>query len=189
MSISDILCVFAVFTHVCQYFVITGDGCGRTPLMFACQQGNAYVVALLLACGASVNVCEAKYQHTPLMMAARYGQLAPLLMCLRTGIVEGRVEYPLLTLTHTPLLSIYFIFHAGAIIDAFDENGRTAFHLACKRGQTSTCALLLALCHPTAANDLPLPEHSTMVVPLGPGEAELFTPRTLLKSGVSVLIL
>lgn len=87
---------------------------GRTPLLWAAQEGHEAVVALLLKHGADPDAASAKSGATPLVLAAYFG--------------HARVVHMLLA--------------AGAQRDRAAKNGATAAACASARGHMGIVALL-----------------------------------------------
>jgi ankyrin repeat protein len=92
------------------------DNCGRTALHLAAKGGNKDVVACLLTAGAHAD-SRTDWDRTPLMSACWHGHV---------GVVR-------VLLQHT----------GGQGLEATDDCGKTALHLAAMKGQEETTAFLL----------------------------------------------
>ena len=94
----------------------TADAYGQTPLHTAAESGNEETARLLLGAGAAPNEPDRIFDSTPLHLAVR---------CNRVCIAQRLVEW-------------------GADIDARNEGGRSALHIAAGYGHTEAVKALLA---------------------------------------------
>ena len=116
--------------HLAAYFGLTGvimallksgnhlntkDGWGRTPLLWAVEQGHEAVVKLLLESGADLESKDEEFGQTPLLWAVIYGNEA---------VVKLLVE-------------------KGAGLESKDTFGQTPLSLAAKEGKEAMVKLLV----------------------------------------------
>ena len=120
--------------------------CGWTPLLIACQDGNAKVVAALLTAGAAVNL-KAGFGATPLCMACEYGHARVVAALLAAGAAVDQAAansaFPLYLACqdgHTVVVSL--LLAAGAAVDTTMHDGRTALSVACSQGHLACVKLL-----------------------------------------------
>ena len=122
---------------------------GGTALMFAAIPGDLETIALLIDRGADVNAVG-HFDWTALMVAATKGHGDAVRLLLRNG-ADPNVQD---TYGWTPLMrAVYGNKHAAAValldderlnLEARDERGATALHVAVERGRTALVAHLLA---------------------------------------------
>ena len=122
---------------------------GGTALMFAAIPGHVGTMTLLIEHGADVNAL-AHFNWTALMVAASKGHGESVRLLLRHGadpnIQDTYGWTPLMRAVHgnkrdavTPLLE-----HDRVDLEARDERGATALHVAVERGRSALVAELLA---------------------------------------------
>lgn len=89
---------------------------GRTALHYACGREEVPIIEALLGHGADPNLSSYNGRETPLHEACECG---------------GRIEVARLLINH------------GASIEAVNEQGQTALHLACRHGHLRTIYLMV----------------------------------------------
>ena len=118
-----------------------------TPLVLASKNGHTGAARALLDRGANVHAVCIKDRKSALQMAVRYDHLSTVELLLERGAnVEYRDAEGTTALIHASAYgckSIKNLLDANADIDAYDENGDTALHLACNKGRESAVEQLL----------------------------------------------
>ncbi|KZZ90271.1 Ankyrin repeat-containing domain protein [Moelleriella libera RCEF 2490] len=109
------------------------DRLGWTPLSVAASQGHGTIVDRLLEIGVDTEMKDS-WGRTPFLLAAAYGRQTVVLRMLKVGTnAESKNE-----LGQTPLLQ-----RGRILVDAQDNNGRTALALAAKNGHIAVAQLLI----------------------------------------------
>lgn len=116
VSRGDVRMVNFLLGEECGAQADKGDWDRCTPLMLACEQGNAELCHILIEAGADLRACDVDAQ-TPLMKAARFG---------KTGICELLVQ-------------------RGCGVNEVNVHGWTPLMTAACVGQAHACLLLLKM--------------------------------------------
>ena len=124
------------------------DENGRTPLMFAANNGRKEIVQLLLEHGALVNVAD-KEQWTPLHRAVGMGQKEITLLLLGKGANTAAVDKDQRTPLHWAALRgqkeiVQLLLEKGADAAALDKDQQTPRDCAIKGGHQEIADLLAA---------------------------------------------
>ena len=120
-----------------------------TPLMYAAAGGNPAVVRSLMAAGADVEA-RAKLGWTPLLVAAAKGRTAVVAALVEAGAdPNARDVYgwtPLMRALHDdyPETAEVLLALPETDVDAAEESGNTALHMAAADGDTGAIGMLLA---------------------------------------------
>lgn len=131
---------------------------GGSPLMYAAAGGHAEITRLLISRGAEVST-RARLGWTPLLVAAATGHTEAVRVLLDAGAdVDCRDAYG-----WTPLMRAVSGSDADTVrvlltegkpdLEAAEENGATALHIAAGEGQVELVRLLLAAGADPAARD------------------------------------
>jgi ankyrin repeat protein len=132
---------------------------GGTPLMHAAMSGDPVLVEDLVKAGAEIDTA-AKLGWTALLLAAAKGNAAAAGVLLRSGAAPNQTD----TYGWTPLMRAVsgnhmeavdvFLATAGIDVDAREESGATALHVAAQYGYAGMAARLLESgADPDAVND------------------------------------
>ena len=148
--------------HVAAYFAITEainktllespfeidaiTSLSQTPLWFACMNGNAVVVQLLVDKGADVHVADV-LGRTPLWVASEEGNDAVVQMLLDKGANIDAADFfgdtPLRIATSLHENIVQLLLDKGADVNIADERGRTSLTCAVKFEHEAIIKLLL----------------------------------------------
>ena len=152
-----------------------------SPLVFALRFGHTSVVRVLLAAGADPNTVDAMHD-TPLLAACRLAMdeacdSEPVRLLLEhranPDLAPAGVQAPLLLSCAKGVAQVVgWLISAGADLDLRDDNGCTALHLSCLRGDAQVAAactrqLLAAGAEPDAVTEPDVTEPDAGSVPLG----------------------
>lgn len=119
---------------------------GQTALMWAVAERHADVAAVLIAAGADVRA-RSHGEFTPLLFAARQGDVASARLLLDSGVDvneaggDGSAALLVATESRHPAM-VRFLLDAGADVDAVGA-GRTALHAAVQQKRRDIAELLL----------------------------------------------
>lgn len=121
---------------------------GGTALMYAVSAGDVVMARLLLAAGADPNA-RARIGWTPLLVGAAKGRAAAITTLLDAGADPGEAD----AYGWTPLMRAVSAGHVAAVdallasdrvsLEAREESGATALHIAAGRGYTEIVRRLL----------------------------------------------
>jgi ankyrin repeat protein len=122
---------------------------GGTALMYAVSAGDIAMMRLLLGAGADANA-RARIGWTPLLVGAAKGRDGAIVLLLAAGADPNETD----AYGWTPLMRAVSAGHAAAVdalldaggldLQAREESGATALHIAAGRGYTDIVRRLLA---------------------------------------------
>jgi ankyrin repeat protein len=156
---------------------------GGTPLMHAAMSGDPAIIEDLIAAGAELDAV-AKLGWSALLLAAAKGNAGAADVLLRAGAQPNQAD----TYGWTPLMRAVSGNHAAAVdvflaapdmdIDAREETGATALHVAAQYGYAGMAARLLESgADPEAVNDRGLSAADLAVLSEHPEVARLLAGR------------
>ena len=123
------------------------DEYGKTPLLWAAEEGHEAVVALLLEKGAELD-SKSKSGRTPLSLAAGRGREAVVALLLEKGAeLDSKDRYGQTSLSlaaeegHEAVVAL--LLEKGAELDSKSKSGRTPLSWAAEEGREAVVALLL----------------------------------------------
>ncbi|KAJ8321297.1 hypothetical protein KUTeg_001155, partial [Tegillarca granosa] len=121
---------------------------GITPLILSSGKGNKKIVEILIQHGASVNMVEKKYGHSPLHVAAVYGYPNIVDLLIRkeadVNLLDKRNDSALHLASkngHVNVVNALLKGHAD--VGQVDADGYSALHLASKNGDENVVNALL----------------------------------------------
>jgi ankyrin repeat protein len=167
-----------------------------SPLVFALRFGHTSVVRVLLAAGADPNTVDAMHD-TPLLAACRLAMdeacdSEPVRLLLEhranPDLAPAGVQAPLLLSCAKGVAQVVgWLISAGADLDLRDDNGCTALHLSCLRGDAQVAAactrqLLAAGAEPDAVTESGMVRPSPRLTP-GPAAPPLASARPRRRGG------
>lgn len=117
-------------------YIGLGEAEGSTPLIIAARVENDHILHFLLENGANTNAVD-NYQKTALWYVARSGNTTLIFLLINKGAdVNLAVPLAVATMQGNDDAVGMLLHHGGAIVNARNEQGKTAIYQACAFGRT-----------------------------------------------------